>query len=932
MKLFGNPFLQLKDRYIGQVGFSATTFGTDWISYYLRQLSPTSFKRDAYGQPTLSGGVRLTPMNGFSTAGYGSPTVTLASREVFPTWFVDTRYGKPMMGYERSIAPTGTDVAKFGDTLVWDNTQRAYPTGLDATLFGLAWADRRVRSLQVKAFEEGDLQNIGFPRLANLKKYITANYIAEQWIEGGIGDYQSMFVKNVNRVVDLVGNGIAPLFRQIPITHEVANGARQLRLTGMDTVLWGQKQATDGIFIAPRIRTLPMQGFEPAELSSRFHVVRNAAYQAKPVGWDSARLGVPPLVVNTRRSFYVGGVGRTDDYGLPFVAPRVRTIGPQNPLDPVRGIIGGATIWFRERPITPLPPDFGWGAFGKTTLDTRRNDVFAKSIPPSWQWGYGALRNTTPEITPYWDTSLFTLFGRTAIFNRWNWYAIEGWHAELWGDNTIITYRTKRPGPYGFDAARYNPKHTIRNVNPDPPGQHYVIDAGLGALGGLGTPNLTNNGLYATSVDDGTFGTPRVLGMSLFPVGITPPIGDNGTQFGTPAIPDRRTPTAAGWLSMAFGKPHLDPYTIWAPQGATQQAIDNHGGVAGEQIDAYLDRDNLIRPLFGRPRVDLKNRIVRQSATGDQDSFGTPRFSRKPQTIVPDGAKFTKYGFPVLFGGDRAIETAGYDLVTFGNASLRIIEPFNRSLKLSGLSTNAYGATWVSNFIRYPGVTGLNATRFGTTWVQRPPPPAYPKGMDCTLWGEKKLTNGMFIAYRIRHLPVDGMDTFVSDYVLGHFRDRMRVRGRNVPRTVSMGDQSIMGRPTLNAKDRPVFPFATLPPASQVPIPAVRKQNRVNLVSLGELIGWGEPWALPVQAGRVQPRGEDFSTVPRPRTSYQLFVDDWIGQLGAARVSQPIGVAGSDTAQFGQIVAMGFGCGKQARVMRGWDGASVGAASVNRGA
>lgn len=920
---FGTAKLENKQRFVGAVGFNATLFGTDWVSYFLRQLTPTGIKQDGYGTATLAGGVRLALMNGFATAVYGRPTVTLAVREVFPQWFVDTRYGTPMMGYDRTLTGQGFDATKWGDGLVWDNTQRPGALGFDASRFGTAWADRRVRSLLVKPFPDGDLQNIGFPKLHNLNQFITANYVQSQWDEGGFGSPIEMHVYNVNRKIDLVGNGIAPPFRQIPLTHAIVNGARTLKAKGLDATLWGVKTASDGMFIAYRVRSVYPQGFQPAELSSRFHIVRNAAAQLKPVGFDSARLGVPPLVVNTRRYFSGIRVGLTDGYGLPFIAPRVRTVGPQNPLDPVRGIIGGATIWFRERTITPTPPPFGWGAFGKLALDVHWNIVAAKSIPPSWRWGYGAVRNNTPEITPYWDSSLFTQFGRTAIFNKLNWYAIEGWQAGLWGPNTIITYRTKKITPAGFDGARYNPKHTIRNVNPDPPGQQYVYGASLGALGGVGTPYATNNGLYPVGIFDDHYGSPKVQGMSIFPQGIPPFIGDNGTAFGTPSIPGRQgAQNATLGLIDGYGKPRLDPYTIWAPKGAPQQAIDNHGGVIGEIIDAYLDRNTDVRPLFGRPRVELKNRRVTHYFSGPLDSYGQPRLSRKPQYAVVAGMKFTKYGFPVLFGGDRAVLAAGFDLSSYGTPSLTIPEPFIRYLRPAGPVFSAFGATWVANFIRYPGVTGFNATAFGTTWVQRPPPPAYPPGLDASRWGTA------MIAYRIRHLTLDGMDTFVCDYTLGRFRDRMRLHGRNRPMNVSLGVQSIMGVPSLDAKLRALYLRAIVPASGSFPTPVVRKQNRVNLVSLGAQTAWGEPWALAVQPGTVQPRGEDFSTLGRPQASYQVFLDGWMGELGAARVGWPIGAAGADTSQFGEMVLMGFGCGRQARAMHGWDSFTAGTASV----
>jgi hypothetical protein len=912
--LFGQQAVRNNTTIASPSGFAPNVFGTAWASYYTRFLTPSGWSSEAYGVAQLSGGVRNAQMNGFATQAMGTPSITFQLRQLFPQWFVDTSYGTPVMGYDRPVAATGFDSAAFGDAEVFDNTIHCNLTGFDAAAFGATEAYLYTRTVQAKSVADLDINNIGFPHVFNRTHYVIQSYRSTDWIEGGVADPLTTSIRNVNRVVDLVGNGIAPVFRQVSINAEVVNGARAYDLVGFDATVWGS-----GTFIAPRVRTVGPQGFEPIELSSRFHIVRNAAFQILPVGTDTSAVGTPPLVVNTRRSFYVGGLGQTAEFGLPFIAPGVRTIGPQNNLEPVRGLIGGATVWFRVRQLTQLPPDFPFTAFGVPTLDIHRNDVFAKSIPPTWQWGTPSVRNNTPEVRPLWDSDSFTRFGATAVFNRWNYYPMQGDVLSAFG-LVLIEYRTKTVSPPGFDALRPNLLHRIQKLTPDPPATQNVNPAGLGDQLLMSGPLAKSNALFPPGFTSDAYGQTVLENRGIFVAGIAPPIDDgSGTQFGVPTLPMRQTARPDGFLSEGHGKPILDPLTIWAPTGAPDQAISNHGGIGGTTIDWFLSQND-IRPVWGQARVENKNRAIAANTLGDESSFGQTKVTLKIQYVFPDGQRFGKYGYPELFGGNRALILYGFDLASYGAPRVDHVEPRNRKLTVNGLNPLVFGTPWVSNFIRTLPVPGLNATLFGSTIVQRPPPPALPNGLDATLWGA-----ATFIAYRIRTLAPVGLDSFVMDYVLGNFRDRLRVRGNLTRENVSAGDLLAMGTPSLDQGTRPLFVPGWSGASGR---PSVRRINRVDIVSAGRHDTYGETWVMGVIPGTIQPRGEDFAQLGQPRFVHTANVLGWTGELGAVRVGRPVGAEGFDPSQFGQVVAMGFGCGRQARVMRGWDSASIGAASV----
>lgn len=918
--LFGQQALRNNTTIAAPSGFDASAFGTQWASFYTRFLNPSGFATNVYGTATLSGGVRIAQMNGFDTAAVGTPSITYVLRQLFPQWFVATGYGIPVMGYERPLAPAGIDSLVMGSTTVFDNTIRPTGIGFDASIFGATEAYLYTRTLQAKSVADLDINNIGFPHVINVRQYITPEYRSTDWIEGSVADPISTNIRNVNRVVDLIGNGIAPLFRQVPETASVDNKARAYHLDGFDATQWGTKP--DGTtFIAWRNRSVAAQGFEPIELSSRFHIVRNAAYQILPVGFDTSAVGTPPLVVNTRRSFYVGGLGDQTTWGVPFVAPGVRTLLPAV-FQQSQEIMGVTTIWYRVRELGQLPPDFPSPAFGIAQLDIHLNIVAAKSIPSKLQFGTASVRNNTPEVTPLWDSDSFTHFGAPAIFNKENYFPMQGDVMSLFG-LVLIDYRTKTIPVPGFDAMRPNNLHKIQKTSPDPPMNVTIEVNGFDAsiFGGVATKN---NAIFGQGFETSAFGTVVAENRGIFPIGIPPPIDENnGTQFGTPVLPMRLVMKPEGIFGDGYGKLVLDPRTIWAPRGAPQQAIDNHDGIPGDFIDGFLNDHNGVMPVWGSVRIENKNRIINEQSFFSMDSYGIPSLVLKIQYAYPNGQVLGKFGYPELFGGDREVLFAGFDLAFYGKPTIGIVEPRNRPLFVGGLAPNVFGTTTVSNFIRTMPVSGLNATLFGQTWVQRPPPPALPNGLDATLWGNP------MIAYRIRHVMPDGTDTFTMDYELGSFKDRMRVKGTLITPSITGGDLLAMGTPTVDKGNRGITltGFAGVMGAP----PVVRRINRVDIVSAGRFDVYGDPWALATTQGTIQPRGEDFLAMTLPSAAYQLRMQGWAGEMGMPRVAQGVGAVGFDPSQFGQVVAVGFGCGRQARVMRGWDSAIVGAASMTRG-
>ena len=911
---FGTPDLRNFLSIVAPTGMSTLGVGTAWVSHFSRTLLPGGITPGSFGTAAMAGGIRPVYPNGINPGAVGAASITYAVREVFPLWWLDTFFGSAILGFHRSISVPGLDATLFGDTYVRDNRKFVEPPGWIGGGVGQQAIAYAVRTLRAATIEPGDFDHWTPPRIANRSQFIRPEYAPGRWIEGGIGDEQVMSVRNVNRIVDLIGNGIAPVFRGVSPFLTVANKARIIAPAGDALVRWGNNQA------AHAIRTVYPQGFESFRYD-RFTNVYNAAQQLLPAGISPEPFGLAH-VVNTRRWItYAGGIA-PGVLGIPFVAPRVRSITPSAPMEPAGGRIGTAWVSHAVRSIAPLPPAFGWGGFfGAPALSIHRNIIAANSIPPINGVASPRIANVTPELRPYWNTADFTRWGRPNVFNQFQTYAMQGFQAALFGLH-FIDYRTKRILAGGLDAFRSNNLHRVRNNDPDPPGVQYVVDASAGS-GVIPFPAVTGNSLFPTSIFEPRFGQADVRTNVIAPKGM-PPIFDEdaGSQVGIPHVlgPQTIAPNTIG-LTERFGKPQFSPLTIWAPFGAPEQARINHPPGDEEVIDAYLDRANLYRPIFGSPQVDLKNRRVLASGA-IPGAFGFPALGERPIYVRPDGIKAAKYGFPVINGGGLVEVYNVGSTDVFGQPAVVAVEPFIRHLAPSGAEQLTFGTTWVANFIRDLPMVGLQALQVGQHTVQRPPPPAEPRGMDATLWGD-----GTFIDYRIRTIMPEGDDTLRMIYELGYFEDRLRVHGANGI-TASAGDQLQVGNHELSGGIRTVAPSGIQALRGQVPVPAMRKQNRVNVPDNGAFDVWGDTWALPVTAGQIQPRGDDHMLSGYAALARTIAPAGMTGQFGQPHALHFLGAAGFDASQFGVPVLIGFGCGARARLIEGWDALRAGTPSV----
>lgn len=884
--------------------FDSMEFGTPDVSHYNRTVAPASIV-GAFGTTQVDNSIRVVQLNsqGIDPGPIGAASIQLVTRYIEPPWFAPLAWGLPLIGFDIQVPIVGFDSSLFGTAFVHDNSQSTQVTGISSAAFGVAEIYQLDRQIYPTVIWESDESRIPVPVIYNLNQFIVQAYIETQWTLGGFGDYTHIY--NVNRVVDLIGNGMGPPYLQIPIGHEIYNNAVGVVPTGIDSAIFG------GHLIAYKDRTVPASSWL-SEIIGEFLVVYNTAVAIAPVGFETSAIGVPESVVNTRRYFPHIGMGYdTSEFGTAFVAPAIRNVAPTQVIGPETW--GDATVWFENRQIEPA--GFQYTPFGTLAFDIHFNIVRPNTMPPVDLYGLAQVRNVTPHIGPYWDEASFTHFGATSIFNRNNYYAIEGFGGPTFGLHYIAD-RRQTIQVSGFLSFRLVTTHVIRNEIPDPPGAQSIFPSGI-ELSVVPAPSVTANSLYPVLFDATLFGDATVYLNGIFPTGIAPPRdGPDNSEVGTPTVNPTQFVDSTLGETLGISNPRFTPYTIYAPMGAPQQAKDNHPPGLEEPMDDYIG--NGVMPVWGHATITNKNRRITQTGSGDFMRFGDPFVSPNPGVLAPDGIKSFKYGVPRINNGQELL-TYGFAFDTFGDASIAHVPLFNRTIPVVGAVATLWGNTVVSNFIRYYSPAGIDSVRFGTAWPQHPPPPAEPDGYVATLWGSA------MVAYRIRHMQIEGFDSFECDDSPGHFADRMRVIGLNPVIGPAGFVSEAFGTPAAGLSQRiigvqgiPVGPIA-------VPVPVVAKRNIIALASYGidsAVFGDVQRW----EAGKIKPQGEDFFEAGVHMLA-RTIVDVTLGYLGqhpAPSVAHSIGVGGFDASEYGEAVAMAFGCGEQARALRGWDGLAFG--------
>lgn len=930
-------------------GFETLLFGATWVSNWIRYLPPAGFAPNVWGAHHVAYAQQTVNLvsRGIASEAYGTTTFTLGNRTVYPQWFVTMVFGTPMMGYTLNVAPGGWQQDEWGTAFVHDNRQFAAPPSVADGAIGAHGIYQLNRQVYPVGIWEADEYKFGLVGpVYNTRQYVTATYVETQWeLPNGVVSTDA-HIYNRNFQIDLIHNGIAPLFQQVSPGLTVANAAVGVTPASWDSSVFGQQ------LVAYRIRDVAPPGWL-SYIDGEFRVVYNAAFAVHPVGWDSSSFGTPENVVNTRRYFGFWGIGETLEMGTAFIAPAIRTLAPPA-IDP--GGIGnpdGTTVWFRVRTIAPS----GWQytPFGNVAFDIHFNIVRPNQIPPIDAWGLPRIDNVTPQVYPYWDEALFTFFGAPAIFNRNNFYSVQGFKTDTFGLHYVAD-RTQHVSLLGFQSLIIQNLTQVRNEIPDPPATQKAFPNGFQTGSGaeaaaFGAATVTANSLYPDGFVTDEYGSGmKVYINGIFPQGIPPPwSGDDNSEMGHPTVnptqyvtftgsdqeptDDPMAPTQLDLLMFSAGKPRFDPYTIYAPIGAPAQYKANNPPGQEELMDQdYMNPGQSSMPAWGQHTVTNFLRTISVRSTDSAGNpvngfaeFGAGMVSTNPQYLPMDGFSSFKYGIPRVNNGQEA-QVVGFDSMLFDLENLPLVSLVpdqDRVLPVTGSDVSSYGTHIVSNFIRTLPIAGIPPGPFGTAHPQFPPPPALPNGIN-----DGTISNKAMVAYRIRNLPTEGFDSFICDYTLGQFDSRMRVIGMGDLKPAGI-DVSVFGTTMIGPYFRGVQAQGIPVDSIAVSVPSVR---RVNIIALGGF-GWDSAEFGDVQRwepGTIAVQGNDYLETGTPalaRTIDLASLGMTLG-VGAAGVAPSIGVPGFDAAEYGEAVAMGFGCGRQARAIVGFESLLVGNAGI----
>ena len=269
------------------------------------------------------------------------------------------------------------------------------------------------------------------------------------------------------------------------------------------------------------------------------------------------------------------------------------------------------------------------------------------------------------------------------------------------------------------------------------------------------------------------FGTPNLVKTPSFT-----PKGADVSLYGKPAITHKHRPLyAAGVDTSKFGEPYAwYRYRNIVPDAHDSQVFGQSRIEHGEREligrgDSYMvlgsprvwfavrylspvgiDVQELGGPLLGRSRAI-------QVLGFDASAFGT-RIIPEIKTIYPEGMKgefgLTEVGLWHRYLGPKSFRTIGTEELhrwgapTIYNLRQYIVQDFDPN---NGLVPPVWPIwTRVENRNKLIGVTSNNMANVARPYVQNKSRPLKPNGFDAAIF------NSSLIAYRIRHLRLDGLE------------------------------------------------------------------------------------------------------------------------------------------------------------------------------
>lgn len=738
-----------------------------------------------FGKPKLEHGIRELLFKGSVLEESGKPKVDFRVRYIDVESIVTLIHSNHQVGGTQYLLPSGFDAVRYGERII-PEAQNIYAKGIFSD-FGLVRVWLYTQYLKPRGF---DTENTflhgrwGTQKLWNKRQYITMYYDPDSLLNPPKDNSKWLNISNRNRELSTFGSTLSFYGRP-----SIQNKAVPVYLAGKDWNFIGQHRMSHFI---QRVKCEPIE----APYISGWSNVHNNAAVLKAQGATLSLFG-QPSVVNTRRYRKVEGF-TTSVFGYPLIADRIReiTFESRYGIAPPRIELPIVDLYSRYVELLGIHKT----AFGSIELNIYRAKIITRWSHTE-RAGTPDIRNVTPELKVRGRAS--DEFGTAQLKLSKSYHSIDGYIATLIPKHRI-EFRTREMTVKGMQMMAFGTRVKLDRMGSSPYATQYisleyphgasqhdgtVLDGyGIGVpgenyLGGSSTtgqapqvpaPKFNRDVLTRVSLQDtAKFGEAIVSANT---IRVEPGIQEY--VFGEPnvTLKNRTIQPSSIESALGWGKPRLNPHTIYAVREAPQQAVRNH------PTDRFINYVNEgIR--VGTPMLTLQHRTIKTRSYLDQIlNMGQPIVGLKINSIHPFGFSTLRFGWHTVPEWERSITQFGsIASMAFGRPIVAIkYWDLRQYVKLSGIQSPVLSKHFVEFFHRQVLAKGFDAAMLGASIPKDTefypqslnvgfPKPVRVVGKDASLFGKT------YISHRVREVHVSGFDAFMSTYTLEKYKDRMQV-------------------------------------------------------------------------------------------------------------------------------------------------------------
>jgi len=761
--------LQIGNRLSASAYASASAFAFELISQP-RVENAGGIYSAAFGNLFASTNPQFVIAGDVNQHAVGAPTVSLRIRYVFP----------------ESIAYKFTYDAFGNAAYVSDAIRKLVPPGYDSSLFGAHGVRRNETIVDVEGKGIKAPTQISFPSVTLYRRYV--------FYVGSIPppDITSPTAYNLNQYVTQYYNIVFPPIQDKYGAPSIVNRNRTVFPDGWNSLKLAWFPASldltptrspapvgfiseaigSGAKVELKKRVVVAEGIPPLYFP-QFSQVYNWRKIVYPVAISAPYPPIPIVSTNTQW-VYSWWSNADTAFGNSFTAYRIRYItglAGLAPPDVPQPRVGNYTQYVVPvgRDMSDVPGiEFALAFFNAA----RPYSIY------SFASGTPAVANRNRQVYPqsafYFESPQV---GRlNYVFNRKRFVYPSSFVAAGHSALTVIDYKTKLIYVTGNIAPpKISELHEVRDPAPSlPRAQTVNLDSrGIPSKATVSSPSVQGSPLpngWASLI----FGSPSVRAQGARPYWDFP---DSDFQWGTPSVNSTQTISVESFAQYGVGYPRATPWVIWCTGDVPPNLIAGYSaygaGNGFQQVDSYskFGTPSASTPTY--PKIQAYGIAVIEDAVGLNTSVTNRR-----RWLYLTGIKPPRFGYPELPDSKlvlvNSIDPPQSDTDTVvalaQNASNVVLVP--TSVLPPDLSQTE---TRIENFNRQVLPQGFVATIYMAVDETRPvvylkPRGPKPTGWVNTSWGVP------LVSYRIRTVYPSGSDSFTSEYSLGSFNNRLRVR------------------------------------------------------------------------------------------------------------------------------------------------------------